>query len=51
MAIGPAFPALTYQWTLNGKNISGATKASYLIPKAALTQAGTYRCVDRVYCG
>ncbi len=45
VAVGPATPALTYQWTLNTKNISGATKASYLIAKAALTHAGTYRCV------
>ncbi|MEQ1750174.1 MAG: choice-of-anchor Q domain-containing protein, partial [Prosthecobacter sp.] len=43
VAVGPG--TLTYQWTLNGKNISGATKASYLIAKAALAQAGTYRCV------
>ncbi len=43
VAAGPG--TLTYQWTLNGKNISGATKTSYLIPKAALTHAGTYRCV------
>jgi hypothetical protein len=43
VAAGPG--TLTYQWTLNGKNISGATKASYLIAKAALTHAGTYRCV------
>jgi len=42
IAAGPG--TLTYQWTLNGKNISGATKASYLIAKAALTNAGTYRC-------
>ena len=45
VAVGPATPALLYQWTLNGKNISGATRSSYFIAKAALTNAGTYRCV------
>jgi hypothetical protein len=45
VAVGPAAPVLTYQWTLNGKNISGATRSSHLIARAALTNAGTYRCV------
>jgi hypothetical protein len=37
--------ALKYQWQLNGKNISGATKASYSIVKATLANAGNYTVV------
>ena len=32
----------TYQWSLNGANISNATNASYTVPSAQLTDAGTY---------
>ncbi|MEY2410597.1 MAG: hypothetical protein QOF48_3267, partial [Verrucomicrobiota bacterium] len=35
---------LTYQWTLGGVNIFGATNASYTIPAVAPADAGTY-CV------
>jgi uncharacterized repeat protein (TIGR03803 family) len=34
--------AVTYAWMKNGSAISGATKDSYSIAKAALTSAGTY---------
>jgi hypothetical protein len=37
--------ALKYQWQLGGKNISGATSATYTIAKVALTNAGTYDVV------
>jgi hypothetical protein len=36
---------LKYQWYLNGKKISGATKFTYSIPKTALTNAGNYMVV------
>ncbi len=36
---------LKYQWQLNGKNITGATSATYTIAKVALTNAGTYDVV------
>jgi predicted outer membrane repeat protein len=45
VAIGPAAPALTYQWTKDGKNIAGATKANYTILNAALSNAGAYTCI------
>ena len=44
-AIGPATPALTYQWTKAGKNIAGATKSSFIITNAQLAHAGAYTCV------
>lgn len=44
-AIGPALPALTYQWTKAGKNIAGATKSSYSITNAQLAHAGAYTCL------
>jgi hypothetical protein len=34
---------LTYQWTKNTVNITGAAAASYLIPAASLTSGGTYQ--------
>ncbi|MBL9114244.1 MAG: CHRD domain-containing protein [Verrucomicrobiaceae bacterium] len=45
VAVGPASPPLTYQWSHNGKKITGATRSSYDIPKVALTHAGFYTCV------
>jgi len=44
-AVGPASPALTYQWTKAGQSISGATKSSYTITNAQFTHAGAYTCV------
>ena len=32
----------SFQWRLNGKNIDGATAASYMIPNVALTNGGSY---------
>ena len=36
---------LTYQWTLNATNISGATSSSLTIPSVLTTDAGTYAVV------
>ena len=36
---------LQFQWTLNGKNILGATAHYYYVPAVAIANAGTYRCV------
>lgn len=38
-------PPLSYQWQLNGTNISGATATNYLIPDVQLTNAGNYTVV------
>ena len=35
----------TYQWTLNGANITGATAATYVISNVKLTDAATYSVV------
>jgi hypothetical protein len=40
-----AYPAPTYQWRLNGTNISGATGSSYTIPSASYADAGYYDVV------
>ena len=45
VVIGPVGVEASYQWVKNGKNIPGATKSSYVIPKAALSHAGAYTCV------
>jgi hypothetical protein len=38
-------PPFTYQWQLNGANISGANSASYTVPNAVGTNAGSYTVV------
>jgi len=43
--VGATGNALKYQWLLNGKNISGATKATYTIAKAVAASAGTYSVI------
>ncbi|CAM2070735.1 Immunoglobulin domain-containing protein [Sulfidibacter corallicola] len=43
--------SLTYQWRLNGANISGATSASYAITGADAGDAGNYDCVVTGSCG
>ena len=35
----------TYQWRKNGTAVPGATSASYVVPGAALSHAGSYDCV------
>ena len=40
-----AIPAPNYQWRKNGSNITGATEATYTIPAAADSDAGTYDVV------
>ncbi len=45
VAIGPATPALTYQWMKNGVKVAGATKTSLTFAKVALANAGAYTCV------
>ena len=36
---------LTYQWMLNGSNVSGATSAIYTIPTSLVSQSGSYTVV------
>ncbi len=38
-------PEPTYQWTLNGINISGANAATLTIPDVSSANAGSYACV------
>jgi hypothetical protein len=45
LAVGPTTPAMTYQWTKDGKAILGATRSNFIIVNAALTHAGAYTCV------
>ncbi|MCX6856151.1 MAG: putative Ig domain-containing protein [Verrucomicrobia bacterium] len=47
VAVGPATPALTYQWQRNNVNIAGATRSTHSITNAQLTHAGAYRCLVR----
>jgi hypothetical protein len=41
---GTASSALTFQWTKNGTNMTGATDSSYTIANVQTSDAGTYRC-------
>jgi hypothetical protein len=43
VATNPAAGALSYQWTLNGLDIPGATNDSYTIASAKVTDMGQYR--------
>jgi hypothetical protein len=38
-------PPFSYQWQLNGTNISGATSSAFNIPSAATSDAGAYTVV------
>lgn len=42
---------LSYQWTLNGTNIAGATSATYSVASASAAQAGSYQVVVSNACG
>ncbi len=42
---------LTYQWQLDGNNISGATNSTYTISGIAAGDAGNYTCVVTNVCG
>ena len=44
-SLAQATPAPSYQWKLNGNNISGATAASYTIANVQASHAGTYTAV------
>jgi|GEM_PF-2061814 len=44
-------PGLTYQWMLDGSNISGATSANYTITNAAVAQSGSYTVLVTPSCG
>jgi len=43
LAVGP--PAPTYQWMLNGSQISGATDPVLLVSSATAADTGTYACM------
>lgn len=43
--------SLTYQWTLDGVEIPGATSSTFMLPSVALDDAGVYRCVATNPCG
>lgn len=42
---------LSYQWQLNGNNISGANNSSYTITSASASDAGNYTCIVTNSCG
>ena len=44
-ATAEGYPAPTYQWRLNGVNISGATSATLEIPSTSITDIGLYDVV------
>ena len=43
--LASGYQPMTYQWQLNGANISGATNATLNLTNLPLTSAGTYQCV------
>jgi hypothetical protein len=45
LSVGAIGTQLTYQWTLNGTNISGATNGRFLSSNAAAGDAGSYAAV------
>ena len=47
----PIFPGLRYQWSKDGTAILGATNATYTIPYATLSHAGTYEAAVGNYLG
>ncbi|MEC4005922.1 GEVED domain-containing protein, partial [Flavobacterium sp. SUN052] len=44
-------PGLTYQWMLNGANITGANSATYTITGATVAQSGSYTVLVTPSCG
>ncbi|WP_297517657.1 fibronectin type III domain-containing protein, partial [Flavobacterium sp.] len=51
MSVVATGPGLTYQWRLNGNNISGATAATYSVTGALPAQSGSYDVVVTPSCG
>jgi len=51
LSVAATGPGLTYQWMLNGVNISGATSASYTITNATVAQSGSYTVLVTPSCG
>ena len=49
--VSAAGPALAYQWRKGSTPIPGATGASFTIPAATLSDAGTYSCIVSNYAG
>jgi len=43
--------ATSYQWQLNGSDVSGATNSSYTIPSASSGNQGNYQCIVTNACG
>ncbi len=51
LTVAASGTALAYQWKKDGAPISGATKGTYTIASAALSDAGTYVCEVSGGCG
>ncbi|WP_298305850.1 GEVED domain-containing protein, partial [Flavobacterium sp.] len=51
LTVGASGPGLTYQWMLNGNNITGATSATYTITNASVAQSGSYTVLVTPSCG
>jgi pectin methylesterase-like acyl-CoA thioesterase len=49
--VATGIPDPTYQWLLNGTNLSGATSATLTLPVTALTDAGNYSVVVTTSAG